>query len=97
MPALTEHGIPAACTGCSLVIPGGDNGCLTLYRQVTAQELGAPPDLAAGRLAWDTSCGQHPDRYCVSARSLAAHLGGLCWALEYGGHAGQFAVRSSQL
>ncbi len=37
---------------------------------------GAVP--AAGRLAWDT--------YCVSAKSLAAHLGGLCWALEYGGH-----------
>jgi hypothetical protein len=29
---------------------------------------------------------KHPERYCVSAKSLAAHLTGLCWALEYSGH-----------
>jgi hypothetical protein len=29
---------------------------------------------------------QHPDRYCVSAKSLAAHLTGMCWALEFSGH-----------
>ena len=28
---------------------------------------------------------QHPDRYCVSAKSLAAHLTGLAWAIEHGG------------
>lgn len=30
-------------------------------------------------------CLQHPERYCVSAKSLAAHLTGLAWALEFGG------------
>jgi hypothetical protein len=29
-------------------------------------------------------CLQHPDRYCVSAKSLAAHLTGLAWAVEHG-------------
>lgn len=30
-------------------------------------------------------CLQHPERYCVSAKSLAAHLTGLAWALEHAG------------
>ena len=28
---------------------------------------------------------QHPDRYCLSAKSLAAHLTGLCWFIDNGG------------
>lgn len=40
----------------------------------------------ARRLAVDCYCLQHPDKYCVSAKSLAAHLTGLCWAMEFGGH-----------
>jgi hypothetical protein len=31
---------------------------------------------------------QHPDRYCASAKSLAAHLGGLCCAIEHASHPG---------
>jgi hypothetical protein len=42
------------------------------------------PSYASTRLTIDVYCLQHPDRYCVSAKSLAAHLTGLCWALEYG-------------
>ena len=33
----------------------------------------------------DVYCLQHPDHYCVSAKSLAAHLTGVGWALERGG------------
>jgi len=39
---------------------------------------------APTRLTIDVYCLQHPERYCVSAKSLVAHLTGLCWALEYG-------------
>ena len=39
---------------------------------------------APTRLTIDVYCLQHPDRYCVSAKSLAAHLTGVCWALERG-------------
>lgn len=39
---------------------------------------------APTRLSIDVYCLQHPERYCVSAKSLAAHLTGLCWALEHG-------------
>jgi hypothetical protein len=38
------------------------------------------------RLFVDTYALQHPERYCASAKSLAAHLTGLCWALEHGGN-----------
>jgi hypothetical protein len=31
----------------------------------------------------DTYCLQHPERYCASAISLAAHLTGLCIAMEH--------------
>lgn len=81
-----EHDTSAACTGCGLVIADGETGCLALYRQVTGHEFGTPAYVAFDRMAWDSYCVQHPDRYCVSAKSLAAHLGGLCWALEYSGH-----------
>jgi hypothetical protein len=37
------------------------------------------------RLFVDTYCLQHPDRYCASFKSLAAHLSHLCWSLERGG------------
>ena len=43
------------------------------------------------RLLVDTYCVQHPERYCVSFKSLAAHLVGLCWSLE---HSGSRAVPS---
>jgi hypothetical protein len=33
----------------------------------------------------DTYCLQHPERYCASAISLAAHLSGLCVAVEHRG------------
>ena len=46
------------------------------------------------RLAVDCYCLQHPDRYCVSAKSLAAHLTGACWALEFGGGEGLKALQS---
>jgi len=37
------------------------------------------------RMMVDTYCLQHPARYCVSAKSFAAHLTGLCWLIEHGG------------
>lgn len=34
-------------------------------------------------LAFDSYCMQHPGKYCVSAKSYAAHLMGLCHGLEH--------------
>src|SRR4051812_15355276 len=37
------------------------------------------------RLFVDAYCLQHPDEYCASFKSLAAHLAHLCWSVEHGG------------
>lgn len=65
---------------------GGSEGCQALFDQLSARMLeGIDVRYSVRRLAVDCYCLQHPDRYCVSAKSLAAHLTGACWALEFGG------------
>jgi uncharacterized protein DUF5946 len=73
-----------SCEGCGLVIAGGTAGCQGLFDELRSRQLVASP-YQAQRMTVDTYCLQHPDRYCVSAKSLAAHLTGLCWALERSG------------
>jgi hypothetical protein len=75
-----------ACSGCGLKIDGGDVACQQLFDEFRVREAAhLAPAYAATRLTVDVYCLQHPDRYCVSAKSLAAHLTGLAWALEHGG------------
>ncbi len=74
------------CTGCGLTVPGGTEGCRERFEALHARAYDWGVPYALHRLAVDTYTLQHPDRYCVSAKSLAAHLTGLCWALEHGGH-----------
>lgn len=65
------------CGGCGMVITGGDDGCYEYFQQLFLG-LSIPLHIGIGRLAFDTYCVQHPERFCRSAKSLAAHLGGLC-------------------
>lgn len=74
------------CPGCGVAVAERAEGCLALYGERTGTTFGGSAHIGLGRMAWDTYCVQHPDQYCVSVKSLIAHLGGLCWALEYGGH-----------
>ena len=74
------------CAGCGLEIAGGTDGCQALFDQFRLRESAElARDYASTRLTIDIYSVQHPDRYCVSAKSLAAHLTGLCWAVERGG------------
>jgi hypothetical protein len=73
------------CPECGAAVAGGAAGCLSLYRERMGLESGMSAYAGPGRMAWDAYCVQHPARYCVSVKSLIAHLGGLCWALEFGG------------
>jgi hypothetical protein len=67
------------------VIAGGSDGCQRLFDEFRAREVSElAPSYAWTRLTVDVYCLQHPDRYCVSAKSLAAHLTGLAWAMEHG-------------
>lgn len=73
------------CGGCGLVVAGGTAGCQSIMDGLTARGFS---DLSYGRvhrLFVDTYCLQHPDGYCLSFKSFAAHLMGVCWSLEHGG------------
>lgn len=74
------------CEGCGLEIANGTDGCQELFDTFRVRELN---ELASGyrstRLTIDVYSLQHPERYCVSAKSLAAHLTGVAWALDHGG------------
>jgi hypothetical protein len=73
------------CGGCGLEIAGGAAGCQSLMDEVLALHFGDARYFGAHRLFVDAYAMQHPDRYCVSFKSLAAHLAHLCWSLERGG------------
>ena len=75
----------APCLGCGLVVDGGEEGCQVLFDDESAREYGDIRFAAHRRMVVDTYCLQHPERYCRSAISLAAHLTGLCVAIEHPG------------
>jgi hypothetical protein len=73
------------CPECGALVPGGRAGCQSLYDALAAPGSGALGLSARRDLAFDAYCMQHPDTYCRSAKSYAAHLTRLCCGLEYGG------------
>jgi hypothetical protein len=76
---------PDRCSGCGLAVEGGTEGCQTLFDDESAREYGDMRFAARRRMVVDVYCLQHPERYCASAISMAAHLTGLCIAMEYRG------------
>jgi len=73
------------CHGCGLRIAGGAVGCQGVMDEIIAKHFSEVTYFGAHRLFVDVYSVQHPDRYCASFKSLAAHLGHLCWSLEHGG------------
>ena len=53
--------------------------------ELLARDFGDFRYFRVHRLMVDTYSMQHPERYCKSAKSLAAHLTGLAWLMEHGG------------
>lgn len=74
------------CSGCGLSVPDGIAGCRALFDRYIAQEWGNPISYRYHRMFVDTYCLQHPDQFCASAKSFAAHLTGLCAAFEHKSH-----------
>lgn len=56
-----------------------------MVEELWARDFSDPVYFRNHRMLVDAFCLQHPDRYCASAKSLAAHLCGLCCACERGG------------
>jgi hypothetical protein len=71
------------CEYCDAQGVGGYEGCRLLFNAITAQALGSAATFALHRAAVDCYALQHPEYFCVSAKSYAAHLSGLCVAIEY--------------
>ena len=70
------------CEGCGLEVAGGSVGCQALFDEMLARDFSDAAYFGTHRLLVDTYSLQHPDRYCASAKSLAAHLCGLAQILE---------------
>ncbi|MGV8841401.1 MAG: DUF5946 family protein [Bauldia sp.] len=82
-----------ACSGCGLEIEGGTEGCQRLFEDMVGRDFS---DVRYGRihgLVVDCYCLQHPARYCVSGKSFAAHLCGLCERLDGGAGFGEHDER----
>lgn len=75
------------CSGCGLAAPGGARGCEAILHELSARDFADLRYFRLHRLMIDAYCLQHPDRYCRSAKSLAAHLVSLCLILEHGADA----------
>ena len=76
-----------ACSGCGVMVTGGASGCQAIMDEILARHFSEVTYFGVHRLFVDAYSVQHPERYCVSFKSLAAHLAHLCWSLEYGGSA----------
>lgn len=72
------------CHGCGWEVEGGYEACRRRFDEVIARDFSNALYFGIHRLVVDTYCLQHPDEFCASAKSLAAHLVGLCSILEDG-------------
>jgi hypothetical protein len=72
----------AVCEDCGAPVPGGKSGCQKLFDEVIAREFGDYRYGRSHRLTVDVYSLQHPEPYMRSGKSFAAHLTGICAALE---------------
>jgi hypothetical protein len=73
------------CPECGAPGEDGARSCKARFDELLARDFSDVRYGRVHRLMVDAYALQHPDAYCRSARSLAAHLGGLCVAFEYDG------------
>ncbi|HYE27674.1 MAG TPA: DUF5946 family protein [Allosphingosinicella sp.] len=71
----------APCDECGWAAAGGREGCRARFDSFLARDFSDAHYFRTHRLFVDTYCLQHPDQFCASGKSLAAHLAGLGWIL----------------
>ena len=81
--SLPENNSSDVCEDCGAVVAGGRDGCLKLFEEVIAREFSDYRYGRTHRLTVDAYSLQHPDKYMRSGKSFAAHLTGMCAALEH--------------
>jgi hypothetical protein len=77
-----------ACDECGWATAGGRDGCRGRFDAFLARDFSDPAFFRSHRMFVDAYCLQHPEQFCASAKSLAAHLVGMCWVLEGGAATG---------
>jgi hypothetical protein len=70
------------CESCGAFVAQGKAGCLKLFEEILAREFSDYRYGIIHRLTVDAYSLQHPDEYMRSGKSFAAHLTGMCAALE---------------
>jgi hypothetical protein len=73
------------CPDCGGAIPGGRASCRAAFDALGARAYQDVAYASVHRLVVDCYAMQHLDPFCVSAKSYAAHLTGLCCGVERGG------------
>jgi hypothetical protein len=71
------------CEDCGANVAQGKAGCLQIFEEILAREFSDYRYGKIHRLTVDAYSLQHPEAYMRSAKSFAAHLTGMCAALEY--------------
>ena len=71
------------CEDCGAVVSEGKAGCQRMFEEVLVKDYSDYWYAKTHRLMVDTYSLQHPDSYMRSGKSFAAHLTGMCAALEY--------------
>jgi hypothetical protein len=71
------------CDDCGAVVPGGAANCKSVFDEVLVREYSDYSYARSHRLTVDSYSLQHPESYMRSGKSFAAHLTGMCAALEY--------------
>lgn len=69
------------CPDCGVRV-GSRERCQELFEEVIAREFSDAVLFGVHRMTMDCYCLQH-ERYCKSFKSFAAHLAGLCCAMEF--------------
>ena len=57
-----------------------------MFDELSVRQWYSPLAYPVRRMIVDTYALQHPDEFCASAKSLVAHLTGLCAAIEHRDH-----------
>ena len=79
---VSDKNSSGACEDCGAVVEEGKAGCLRIFEEIIARDFSDYRYGRTHRLTVDAYALQHPDRYMRSGKSFAAHLTGMCAALE---------------
>lgn len=82
--AVNRDATGEVCEDCGASAAEGRAGCLEIFEEILAREFSDYRYGKIHRLTVDAYSLQHPDRYMRSGKSFAAHLTGMCAALEGG-------------